>query len=303
MILKPPVPSRGDRVGVVAPAGPVSVEKILPGIQRLESLGWTVVPGPHLYNTGKLTAGTDEERLRDLHAMFADPGIRGIFCARGGYGSLRLLPLLDMDLIRSSPKVFMGCSDITALLMGIHAATGLVSFHGPVVRGLAEDPEGNLDVFLGWAADPATPPSVDLGGTCRVLRPGTGSGPVLGGNLSLVTHLLGTGHMPDVSGALLFLEDVNEPLYRIDRMLTHLRLAGVFERISGFLAGDFGGSEISLEVDELLVDCVGSLDMPVIGGFPVGHGRKNLPVPVGLEARLDTDRMTLSYQEPCFSSG
>ncbi len=299
-MLKPPRLQSGDLVGVIAPAGPVSPEEVEPGIRRLEDLGCRVVRGEHLYDSLIYTAGDDASRLEDLHAMFQRSEIAAVFCARGGYGCLRLLPQIDTDLIRKHPKILTGYSDITCLLWGLHAATGLVCFHGPVVKGF-EDGKGAEDLkrLFRWVCDPAISPEIDLSPTGRVLYEGRATGPVLGGNLSLVSHLLGTRFMPDLRGALLFLEDNEEPLYRIDRMITHLALGGVFDDLSGLLVGDFGKSNTSDAVLELLAERVRPLGIPVITGIPVGHYGRNTPMPIGLPAVLDTNCMRLSYMEPC----
>lgn len=303
MTLKPPRLQSGDLVGVIAPAGPVSPEELRPGIRRLEGFGFRVMPGEHLYDSLEYTAGDDASRLEDLHAMFARPEIRAVFCARGGYGCLRLLPQINAALVRSHPKILMGFSDITSLLLGLHKITGLVCFHGPVVKGF-KGKEGSLGLesFFRWIRDPAHPPEIDLSPTGRIIREGRVSGPVFGGNLSLVSHLLGTPFMPDLKGAILFLEETREPLYRIDRMLTHLALGGVFDSISGLLAGDFGENNTNDAVLDLLMERLYPLGIPVVTGLSVGHYGRNLPLPVGLPAVLDTDRKLLAYTEPCVSA-
>ncbi|MGD8386421.1 MAG: LD-carboxypeptidase [Desulfobacteraceae bacterium] len=300
MIQKPPILRVGNRVGVIAPAGPVTPDELDPGIRALEDFGLEVAPGEHLYDIRGYTAGDDRARAEDLDAMFSRPDIQAVFCARGGYGCMRLLPRIDMESIRANPKILMGYSDITSLLWALFAETGLVSFHGPVVKGFTEQGGQDLTRFFSWLRDPARPPEIDLSQTCRVLYGGRASGPVFGGNLSLVSHLVGTRFMPDLTGAILFLEETREPLYRIDRMLTHLALSGRLARLSGFLAGRFGENETSIEVDDLLRECFEPLGIPVLTGFPVGHGPVNTPVPIGLAATLDTDRMRLTWHESCF---
>ncbi len=288
---------------MIAPAGPVSPEDLEPGIRRLEEQGFGVILGKHLYDSLEYTAGDDASRLEDLHAMFARTEIRAVFCARGGYGCLRLLSQIDPALVRTHPKILMGYSDITALLWGLHAATGLVCFHGPVVRGFkGREGSGDLEKFFDWIREPVRPPEVDLSPAGRIVCEGRASGPVFGGNLSLVSHLLGTPFMPDLRGAILFLEETREPPYRIDRMLTHLALGGVFDKLSGLMAGDFGGQDINDSVLALLKEHLYPLSIPVVTGIPVGHRGRNIPLPIGLPAVLDTDLMRLSYMEPCVSA-
>ena len=302
MIRKPPVLRVGDRVGVIAPAGPVTPDELDPGIRALEAFGLEVVPGAHLYDIRGYTAGEDRARVADLEGMFSRPDIQAVLCARGGYGCMRLLPRIDMQNIRAHPKILMGYSDVTSLLWALYAEAGLVSFHGPVVKGFADHGGRNLARFFSWVRDPARPPEIDLSDTCRVLCEGRATGPVLGGNLSLVSHLVGTRFMPDLTGAILFLEETREPLYRIDRMLTHLALSGHLAGLSGFLAGRFEENGAAADVDNLLKECFEALGIPVLTGFPVGHGPENTPVPIGLSATLDTDRMCLVWHESCFSS-
>lgn len=301
MIRKPPVLRDGDRVGVIAPAGPVTPDELEPGLRALEAFGLEVVAGAHLYDVRGYTAGEDRARAADLDAMFSRTDIRAVFCARGGYGCLRLLPLIDMEGVRKHPKILMGYSDVTSLLWALYAEAGLVSFHGPVVKGLADHGGRDLAHFLSWTQDPARPPEIDLSETCRVLVAGRAYGPVFGGNLSLVSHLVGTRFMPDLTGAILFLEETREPIYRIDRMLTHLALSGQLNGLAGVLAGRFEQNGEDADVDGLLQECFEPQGIPVLTGFPVGHGPENTPVPIGLPATLDTDRMRLVWHESCFA--
>jgi muramoyltetrapeptide carboxypeptidase len=301
-MLKPRRPKAGDRIGVIAPAGPVAPEDLEPGLRILAGYGFRVVEGTHLYDTRGYTAGDDPARLEDVHAMFTRPDVGAVFCARGGYGCLRLLPRIDLSLIRAHPKTFVGYSDVTALLWGLHAATGLVSFHGPVVKGIHGETIQDLERLLHWIRDAGEPPRIDLAPWTRVIREGRATGRVFGGNLSLVSHLVGTPFMPDLDGAILFLEETREPLYRIDRMLTHLALGGVFDRLSGFLLGEFDGDHSEEDVLSLLMEHLSPLDIPVLAGLPVGHGSRNLPLPIGLPAVLDTGDPSLSWLEPCFAA-
>jgi muramoyltetrapeptide carboxypeptidase len=235
--------------------------------------------------------------------VFSMPEVRAVLCARGGYGCLRLLPSIDWSLVRADPKIIMGYSDITALLWGLCAAAGLACFHGPVVKGLERpDAAEPLDLFLEWAGDPSLNPETEFKDTGRAIRAGRASGLVFGGNLCLISHLVGTPFMPDLRGAILFLEDTGEPLYRIDRMLTHLSLAGVLDGLSGVVAGDFGEGEPGDAVHEVLAERLYPLGIPAAAGFPVGHDGRNIPLPVGLPAVLDTGAMRLSYTEPCVSA-
>jgi muramoyltetrapeptide carboxypeptidase len=252
-----------------------------------------------LYERKGYLAGNDEVRLEALHAMFKDKGIKAIFCARGGYGTLRILDRIDYDLIRDHPKIIVGYSDITALLLSIYRNTGLVTFHGPVVREFPKNKEQNLNAILELIRG-ETLPRLDLtdGNT---LRQGKGTGKLLGGNLSLITSLIGTPFLPSFKGTILFIEERDEPLYRIDRMLTHLRLSGVFDGIQGLVAGRFEACGNMDAIGQLLLDTVEDQDIPVMTGLPAGHGQENITLPLGLEVSIDTDQMALSFLESCVS--
>jgi muramoyltetrapeptide carboxypeptidase len=290
--IKPPRLKPGDGIGIVAPAGPVMPQELQSGLDLLESAGHRVIPSPHLFRRQGYTAGEDPDRLQDLHAMFADEKIRAIICARGGYGSLRLLARIDYDLIRMNPKILMGYSDITALLWTIYHKTGLVTFHGPTVKGLDNRKLGPVLELLASGG----PEDLDLS-RGAVIREGSGRGTLLGGNLSLICHLLGTPYMPSLKGAILFIEDRGEPLYRIDRMLTHLSLSGHLEDLAGCILGDFEDCGDPTALHGLVSGILTDLDIPVLSGLPAGHGPENIPLPLGLEAVLDTERMSLSFLE------
>jgi len=286
----------GDRIGVIAPAGPVTPSEIRPGIQALESAGYRVVASPHLYDRQDYLAGADTARLKDLHAVIEDPEIKAVICARGGYGTLRLLEKIDYDLIRSNPKILVGYSDITALLWAVYTKTGLVTFHGPMVKDLTKNNNQNLNNLLHVI-------SSDRFRTLNLrdgvgIKPGRARGVLLGGNLCLMTHLVGTPFMPTLKGAILFIEERGEPLYRIDRMITHLGISGHFAGLAGVIAGDFTDCGEPDAIYRILADILSDFEIPVVGGLPVGHGLKNNVLPIGAQALLDADRMTLSITEP-----
>lgn len=296
-LIKPPRLELGDRIGIISPAGPVSESDLRAGCEILASSGLRVRPAPHLYDRNGYLAGKDEARLEDLHAMFQDQEIKAIFCARGGYGSLRLLDGIDYDRIKSNPKIMVGFSDITALLMAIYEKTGLVVFHGPMVRDLASGHPDNRQGLLRMLFSDQ-PVSWDLT-ECEILAPGKARGPLMGGNLSLVCHLLGTPFMPSLDGCILFLEDRGEAAYRLDRMLTHLTLSGKLKGVSGIIAGQFDENGVEAMQNRLLLDIASDLDIPLVVGFPVGHGKRNLALPMGPSAELDTELMMLTVREAC----
>ena len=205
--LKPPKLRRGEAVGVIAPAGPVTPSEIQPGIKLLESFGYKVIVSPQLYQKEGYMAGHDETRLKDLISMLEDGDIKVILCARGGYGTLRLLDQIDFDLIRRNPKIIVGYSDITALLLAIYKKTGLVTFHGTMVRELSKNRNRNLESLLDLVSSEKMC-KVELGkGKGISLAPGHAEGTLLGGNLSLICHLLGTPYMPSLKDSILFVEE------------------------------------------------------------------------------------------------
>jgi muramoyltetrapeptide carboxypeptidase len=271
-----------------------------PGLNRLAAAGYQLRVAPHVYHRLDYLAGSDEERLEDLHAMFRDKSIHAILCARGGYGTLRLLQKIDYDMIKERPKIVVGFSDITALLTALYERAGLVTFHGPTVRELASGDDKNFDDLLGRLSSRA-PLRIQLDGGVA-LRPGHATGTLLGGNLSLLTHLIGTPFFPSLEGSILFFEDRGEPLYRIDRMLTHLCMSGRLRGLSAVILGQFEECGDVSALESLVADRFSDFHIPIVTGLPVGHGRYNRTLPIGLSAELDTDEMTLSISEGCFAA-
>ena len=240
-------------------------------------------------------AGEDKARLSDLHDMFRDKDIKAIFCTRGGYGCMRLLDKINYELIKENPKILVGYSDITALLIAIRKKTGLITFHGPMVRGLATKNQNNWEsLFRTISSSQPLKLSFREGTT---LVAGTAKGKLIGGNLNMICHLVGTPYLPSLDGCILFVEERGEALYRLDRMLTHLRLSGQLTGLSGFIAGVFEECSDMSAIEGLLADILSDLDVPLATGLPLGHGLKNMTVPVGLPAKLDTDSKTLSIME------
>ncbi|MBC8177618.1 MAG: LD-carboxypeptidase [Desulfobacteraceae bacterium] len=296
-LIKPPRLRPEDLIGIISPAGPVDESELQPDLELLESSGFRIHVAPHVYDRHDYLAGDDEARLSDLHAMFKDRKIKAIFCARGGYGTLRLLDKIDYDLIREHPKIIVGYSDITALLMAINKKTGLVTFHGPMVRGLSALHDTSRESLFNLISSDQPVSFSPMAGNSLIS--GKAAGPLMGGNLSLICYLVGTSFLPFLDGCILFIEDKGEPLYRIDRMLTHLSLAGQLKGIAGLIGGEFIDCRDPSAIDDLLNTAVSNLKIPLITGFPVGHGMTNLTLPLGIPAQLDTDSMTLSTLEPC----
>ena len=280
-------------VGVIAPSSPVSQSEILEGLKLLESFPLKIRPGSHLFNHLNYLAGPDHDRVSDLHQMFSDPEIKAIFCARGGYGSARLLNKIDFDLIRENPKIIVGFSDLTALLIALYKKTGLVTIHGPTLSDLPKNKNWpNLSEIITTYHRPRV-----LFKQGKIINRGKARGILLGGNLSTICSLLDTPFLPSFEGVILFLEEKGESPYRLDRMLTQLLLSGRLDRLSALIIGqivDCGEKEI---INSVLQERLGSLSIPVVTGLPVGHENENISLPLGLPAGLDTEGMVLEIEE------
>ncbi len=294
--IRPPRLRPGDTIGVVAPAGPFERKLFSQGLSTLEAMGFQIcVPKEIFEKTGYL-AGDDAHRARLVNRLFKDPAIHAIVCARGGFGSLRILPRLDFDAIRENPKIFMGFSDITALLTAITTLGGLVSFHGPVVTTLANALKNTRDALSAAILSDAPLEVQSANGV--VIRAGRAQGPVIGGNLTTLCHLLKTPFEARFKNHILLLEDRGEALYRIDRMLFQMKLAGCFEGIAGLVLGSFEGCGSLDDVFQVFEEHFKDIPVPILAGFDVGHGEQNLTIPIGLDATLDADRHMLSFDEP-----
>lgn len=306
--LKPPALKPGDTLAIVSPAGPVTADELASGLAFLRDRGFRVQLGAHALDRDGYLAGRDRDRAADLNAAFADDRIAGIICTRGGWGCGRLLPLLNYDLIRSHPKILLGYSDTTALLLAIYAKTGLIGFHGPVVTSV-----WNPFSVAAWQAALLNGQAVQLanpaGQAHRTIIPGKAQGPLLGGNLSVVTALLGSDYLPAWDGAILFLEEVDEEIYRIDRLFVQLKLAGVLDRLAGFVFGqcrDCGQNRDrspTLTLDRLFSDWIAPLKIPALAGAPIGHVPDKWTLPVGLPVELDATGGTIRFLEPAVAIG
>lgn len=310
--IKPPRLKTGDTIALVGPAAPAfSRETVQITVESLQALGFKTIIGIHVFDRYGYLAGTDADRAADLNAMFADPGVNAIMAMHGGWGCARLLPLLDYNLIRRNPKILVGYSDITALLLGIYAQTGLVTMHGPVgavtwnpftVNYLRQTLMDGQAVLMDNPHDKG-----DLLAQAKdrivTLHPGKARGRLLGGNLTVLSHLMGSKYLPDWKGSLLFLEDIGEDVYRMDRMLTQLKLAGVLDDISGFVFGkctdcEPGKGYGSLTMEDLFRDHIIPLKKPAYSGAMIGHITHKFTVPVGIEAEMDASAGTLRLLEP-----
>ncbi len=311
-LIKPPKLNKGDFVGIISPAStPEDPSRIENGIRYLESLGYKVIKGKHLDKVFGYLAGTDEERLDDFHSMFMDKKIRAIFCLRGGYGASRLLDKLDYPLIRKNPKILVGYSDITSLQSGILQKTGLVTFAGPMLAvDFAEEVSSYVEESF-WRIITSTkkigkiktPEHERLSNVTR----GKASGSLMGGNLSIVNSLIGTDYLPNLKDNILFLEEVSEMPYRIDRMLNQLRLAGIFSKVKGIILGAFvdcnehDPQKRTLTLGEVIEGYFGKLKIPVIYNFPNGHIRDLFTLPYGLNTKINANDCTVEITEGAVS--
>jgi len=277
-------------IGLIAPAGPAALDVEKAG-QWMRARGHELRIFPGVYERDGYLAGSDDVRLRDLHAAFADPDIDAIFCLRGGYGTPRLLDRLDYDLLSANPKPFVGYSDITALHLAISRYAGFVTFHGPMFNadllGDKQQPtESSLFSMLRGQLGAGSVVAHPVAYPLTTLEPGIARGRLLGGNLSMIAAVMGTAYEIDAEGIILLIEDVNEPIYRIDRLLTHLRLAGKLEQIAGVLVGDVAGVD-KAALERLLKQTFAPLCIPVLSGWRSGHCDPNLTLPMGALVRLD----------------
>lgn len=295
-LIKPPMLRPGDRVGVLSPASPCPAHELEAGCAILKKLGLEVVShaGGESFQPDYL-AGSDIYRASRFNEFVQDPEIKGILCARGGYGSLRILPDIAYEQLRATPKSLVGFSDITALLLACHLKTGLVCYHGPTVSTLATSDQETIESFWNALSSSVTVELLFAEAVC--LRSGRCEGSVLGGNLTTLIHLLGTSFLPSLSGAILFLEDRGERLYRVDRMLTQLIHTGLAQEISGLILGDFSENGPRDELNDLVQERFASSSFPILSGAPVGHGRRNITLPLGLPATLDAGAGTLTYHQ------
>ncbi len=300
----PPCLRPGDTLGIVHPAGPVQDYKSFEnGLQMLRDLGlrirWQAPDG----SGSDYLAADDQRRLHELHSLWADDAIKAIMAARGGYGCLRIMPGLDLELIRKNPKWLIGFSDLTVLLNGIFAETGLIGLHGPVVTSLPRTDPDSLERFRAMLAG-EFPPFEDISGL-EILSPGRQqqAGRLVGGNLTTLTHLIGTPWLPDLSGSILFLEDTAEQPYKLDRMLTQLVACGILENLAGLILGDFDpghGDRLEMirlneQVWKRVLELSRGSSYPIWGGFPIGHQQRNSPLPIGMEAFMDSGSGTMEF--------
>ncbi|MCB0495549.1 MAG: LD-carboxypeptidase [Cyclobacteriaceae bacterium] len=313
-IIKPKRLAKGDTVGLIAPSSGVDRTTFERTLEHIDTLGFKAFYTDRLRVQKGFLAGTDKLRAEDVNTMFANDQVNGIVCVRGGYGSARILDMIDYDLIKNNPKPLIGYSDITALLYGIYQQTGLIGFHGPV--GVSSVSPFNEEVFdklliqgernfeihrpSEWDEFKEDPYK------SFVINPGVAKGQLIGGNLSVMVSLVGTPFDIDFSDKIVFMEEVHESPYRVDRMLTQLLQSGKFEKAAGIALGIFRdcdyepddkGYDLSLSLYEVLMDRFAQLKIPVMYGLPYGHIKQNATLPFGGYAELDTSRQALTITE------
>jgi muramoyltetrapeptide carboxypeptidase len=287
-------------IGVIAPAGPAALDTDK-AIAWMRARGYSLRVFPGVYEKNDYLAGSDEVRLNDLHAAFADSEVDAIICLRGGYGTPRLLDRIDFELLRNNAKPFIGYSDITALHLAISRYAGFVTFHGPMLNAdlLGDKQKPTESSFFNMLRGQVRADSVlthPAAYPLTTIEPGIAHGRLLGGNLSMIAATMGTPYEIDAEGAILFIEDINEPLYRIDRLLTHLRLAGTLHKLRGVLVGDVAGVD-AIALERLLKQTFAPLHIPVLAGWRSGHCDPNLTLPMGALVRLDAGSKELVLEQ------
>lgn len=305
--VKPAKLLSGDLIGLISPASAVADStRIEKAAAYLEKLGYRVVVGENVDKKTGYLAGTDEERLDDLHSMFANKEVKAIICLRGGYGTPRITDKIDFNLIAKNPKIFVGYSDITAIQMAVYKKTGLVTFAGPMAAvDLWNDINRYSEEFF-WRVltsnkkmgKLALPETTQL----NTITKGKMKGRVLGGNLALITAMMGSPYLPKFDDAILMLEDVGEVPYRLDRMFNQLRVADVFDKAEGILLGQFTDCEAkdddpTFTVAEVMNNYFGKLKTPVVEKFPHGHEKEKVTVPFGIEIKVNGDKNQVEYLE------
>ena len=292
-MIKPSMLKPGCRIGVVSPSYWLKKQDMEKTSKFFQDKGYTMVMGNSNSMKWGPFAGTPQERADDIHHMFSNPKIEAIICARGGYGANRVLPLLDYNLIRDNPKIFMGYSDITAYLTSITQKTGLVTFHGPMMvsykKGFVNYNFQTMERILNGTPDfkIESPDSLPA----RILKPGIAMGPLWGGNMTLLINRLGTSDSLDTDGVILFLEDLDEYLYSFERMLVQIRTAGMLDNIAGLIIGElheFKDQDVAFErnTDEIVMDICGDLEIPIVSNFPCGHGTYQATLPISIPVEL-----------------
>ena len=296
--IKPRALSKGDTIGVISPASPFFSQNLESGVQHLHKLGFKVKTPDSVFDYRKYDLREDILKAKEIHSLFRDPKVKAIFCAKGGYGCIRLLPHLDADLLRAHPKIFMGYSDTSFLLNFLISRCGLVCFHGPMVVGEMSHvmphakEAGMLAALMG-----RKPLGVLTHKNILVLRKGKASGVLVGGCLTSLVRMLGTPYEIDTTGAILFLEDVSETPTNIEEMLFHMKLAGKFDKIHGLVFGQMYNCGSQKALMRRIAESLDDIAVPMLFGFPSGHSFSNITLPMGIRATLDSRVPGLIFRE------
>ncbi len=294
--IKPPALLEGGTIGVIAPSGRVNRDQLQEGIAWLSSQGIKVVLGKHLEKAYRYFAGTDQERAEDFQEMFQNKMVDAIVCARGGVGAARIIPLLDFKKLAQSPKIFVGSSDITSLLLYLNTSFGWITFHGPMVATMfGNSPSSEMktsffDLLAGKTQEMRYK-------NVSTLQAGQAEGILIGGCLTLICTSIGTAYEIDTDDKILFLEDVNEAPFRLDRMLSYLKSLHKFDRVKGLIFGQMPGCHPE-DLPEIINDILGGYNFPILFGFPSGHGDGTVTLPLGLPIRLNGNNASLKILEP-----
>ena len=302
-LILPKALKKGDSIGVIAPGGAVFNKSSLEKCRvKLASVGLNMVIGRTLMTQNGYLSDTDENRAKEIMGMFTDPKIHGILAMRGGSGCARVLPFLDFDIIKKNCKPFIGMSDITALLTAFYTKAEMTSFHGPV--GYSTWTEFTKKYFTETLIDKKkTEMKTPAHSQFYMIAEGTAQGELIGGNLTVFSQLVGTPYLPDMNGKILFLEDINEEPYRIDRMLMQLKLAGILSQVNGIVMGECRKCvpeepEKSLTLKQVLNDHLSDLNIPVFYGAKFGHIKDKWTLPIGIKAEMDASTGSLKLLEP-----
>ena len=306
-MIRPTILRSGDCIGIAAPASPPDADAVQAGVSLLEARGYRVIVGAHVFDAAPhcgYLAGRDENRAADLNQLFANRDVKAIFCACGGYGTMRLLDWLDWETIRANPKIFVGYSDVTSLHLALARRCGLVTFHGPMLSRLKQHDAAAQEIFWRLLETPeAFGECAVATGSLQTVVGGVAEGELAGGCLTLLAGACGTQDAPDFTAKIVLIEDIGEAIYRADRCLTQLKNAGLLQMAAGFVAGEITGwqeQEPRPEINSsasLWQDTFAPLNRPAISGFPFGHVPNPLMLPLGVRARLDATARTLTLLE------
>jgi len=302
---------KGDKIGLITPAGFITQEKLDITLNNIKNLDLQAVYSSAVLNRVGYLAGNDFDRANDLHKMYQNKDIKAILCIRGGYGTTRILDLIDFDIIKQNPKPLIGYSDITALLSAIYKQTNIPGFHGIVGASILSEysKECFKKIFFNTNYKVIIETSKKNSGKSYVINSGKTNGILIGGNLSLLVSLLGTNYDINWDDKIIFLEEVNEPPYKIDRMLTQLHLAGKFKNVKGIILGTFKkcdmndfemNEEVSLSLQEVLEERLKHLKIPTVYGFSFGHIKEQAIFPFGIRISFDTNSFQLSFNKDQF---